>query len=45
MMIIIDIDDNDDMAKPYNVESRSDDTDDELDEDDDEVLWSVWGMP
>ena len=32
MMIIIDLDDDDDMANPYNVESGSDDTDDDLDE-------------
>ena len=37
MMIIIDLDDDDDMANPYNVDSGSDDTDDELDEEDDEV--------
>ena len=40
-MIITDLDDDDDMADPYNVESGSDDTDDEfdddLDEEDDEV--------
>ena len=37
MMIVIDLDDNDDMANPYNVESVSDDTDGDLDEEDDEV--------
>ena len=36
MMIETDIDDGDDMANPYNVESRLDDTTDELDEDDNE---------
>ena len=44
MMIITDLDDNDDMANPYNIDSRSDDMDDDLDEEDDEVYWSVWGM-
>ena len=37
MMIVIDFDDDDDMANPYNVEFESDDTDDDLDEEDDEV--------
>ena len=41
MMIVTDLDDDDDMSNPYNVDSRSDDTngnlDDELDEEDDEV--------
>ena len=41
MMIITDLDDNDDMANPYNVDSRFDDTDDELDEEDDEIYWKV----
>ena len=45
MMIVIDLDDDDDMANPYNVEYVSDDTDDDfdddLDEEDDEVYWSV----
>ena len=40
-MIVTDLDDDDDMANPYNVESGSDDTyddlDDDLDEEDDEV--------
>ena len=35
MMIITD--DDDDMANPYNVDSGSDDTDDDLDEEDDEI--------
>ena len=35
-MIVTDLDDNDDMANPYNVDSGSDDTDDELDEEGDE---------
>ena len=34
MMIVIHIDDNDDMANPYNVDYLSDDTDDDLDEED-----------
>ena len=37
MMIITNIDDNDDMKNPYNVDSGLDDTDDDLDEEDDEV--------
>ena len=44
MMIIIDIDNDDDMANPYNVDSGLDDTNDYLDEEYDEVYWSVWGM-
>ena len=48
MMIITDLDDDDDMANPYNVDSVSDyiddDLDDDLDEEDDEVYWRVWGM-
>ena len=36
-MIKNDIDDDDDMANSYNVESGSDDIDDDLDEEDDEV--------
>ena len=44
MMIITDIDDDDDMANPYNVDSGLDDTDDDLAEEDDEVHWSVQGM-
>ena len=36
-MSITDLDDDDDMANPYNVDSGSNDTDDELDEEDDEV--------
>ena len=43
MTIVTNIDDDDDMANPYNVDSRSDDIDDDLDEEDDEVYWSVWG--
>ena len=43
-MSIIDDDDNDYMANPYNVDSGYDDIDDELDEEYDEVYWSVWGM-
>ena len=39
MMIVIDIDDDDDMANPYNVDSGSNDIDDDLDEEDDEVHW------
>ena len=45
MVIITNMNDDDDMANPYNVDSGSDDTDDDLDEEDDEVHWSVWGMP
>ena len=37
MMSVTHLDDDDDMANPYNVESGSDDTDDELDEEDDEI--------
>ena len=44
MMIVTDLDDDDDMANPYNFDSGSDDIDDELDEEDDEFYWSVWGM-
>ena len=42
-MSAIELDDDDDMANPYNVDSRSDDTDDVLDEEDDEVYWNVQG--
>ena len=41
MMIITDLDDDDDMANTYNVESGSDDTDDDLDEEDNEIYWKV----
>ena len=44
MMVITNIDDDDDMANPYNVDSGSDDTDDDLDEEDDALYWSVQGM-
>ena len=48
MMIITKIDEDDDMANPYNVDSVLDDTngdlDDDLDEEYDEVYWSVRGM-
>ena len=37
ILIVTNIDDDDDMANTYNVESVSGDTDDE-------VHWSVWGM-
>ena len=40
-MIIINIDDDDDMANPYNVDYVSDDTDDDMDEEDDEIYWKV----
>ena len=43
-MIVTDLDDDDDMENTYNIEFGSDDTDDDLDEEDDEVYWSVWGM-
>ena len=36
MMIVTYLDDDDDMANPYNVDFGFDDTDDELDEEDDE---------
>ena len=37
-MSVIDLDDDDDdMANPYNVKSRFDDTDDDLDEEDDDM--------
>ena len=36
MMIVTDIDDDDDIANPYNVDSRSDDIDDDFDDDFDE---------
>ena len=35
-MVATNLDDDDDMANPYNVDSRSNDTDDELDDDLDE---------
>ena len=41
MMNATDLDDADDMANPYNVESRFDDTNDDLDEEDDEIYWKV----
>ena len=44
MMIVTDLDDDDDMANPYNVEFGSDDADDDLDVEYDEVYWSVLGM-
>ena len=37
MMSVIDDDDNDDMANPYNVDYVSNDTDDYLDEEDDDM--------
>ena len=37
MMIVTDLDDDEDMANPYNVESGFDDIDDYLDEEDDEI--------
>ena len=37
MMIVTDIDDDDYMANPYNVDSGLDDTYDDLDEEDNEV--------
>ena len=47
-MIVINIDDDDDMTNPYNVDSGSNDTDDALDDEFDaeydEVHWSVRGM-
>ena len=44
MMIVTDLDDDDDMANPYNVDSGYDYTDDDLDEEYDEIYWSVRGM-
>ena len=40
-MSITDLDDDDDMANPYNVDSGSDDIDDDLDEEEDEIYWKV----
>ena len=45
MMIVTDINDDYDMANPYHVDSGLYDTNDDLDEEDGEVHWSVWGMP
>ena len=36
-MRVTDLDDDDDMANPYNVDSGSDDRDDDMDEDDGEL--------
>ena len=36
-MIITNLDDDDDMANPYNVEFVYDDTDEDIDEEDDEI--------
>ena len=44
MMIITNLDDDDDMANPYNVDFGFDDTDDDLDEEYDELYWSIQGM-
>ena len=44
MLIAIDLDDDEDIAIPYNVDSGLDDTDDDLDEEYDEVYLSVRGM-
>ena len=41
MMIITEINEDDDMANPYNVDSRSDDIDDELDEEDEFEMYEV----
>ena len=41
MIIITDLDDDDDMANPYNVDSGYDDTNDDLDEEYDEIYWKV----
>ena len=40
-MIVTDLDDDDDMANPYNPDSGYDDMDDELYEEDDEIYWTV----
>ena len=45
MMIITDLDEDDYISNPHNVDSVYDDTDDDLDEEDDQFRWSVWGMP
>ena len=42
MMIISDLDDDDDMANPYNVDSGCDDPDDDLDDDLDEEYDEVY---
>ena len=44
MMIVAHLDDDDDMANPYNFDYGFDDTDDALDEEDYEFYWSVWGI-
>ena len=36
-MITTNLDDDDDMSNPYNFDSRSDDTDDDLDKEDDDL--------
>ena len=41
MMIVTDLYDNDYMDNPYNVDYGSNDTDDYLDEEDDEIYWKV----
>ena len=41
MMIVTDLDEDGDIPNPYNVDSRSDDTDDDFDEEDDEFYWMV----
>ena len=41
MMSVTDDDNDNDMANPYNVDFGSDDTDDDLDEEDDEIYWKV----
>ena len=40
-MSVIDLDDDDDMTNPYNVDSVYDDTYDDLDEEDDEIYLKV----
>ena len=40
-MSITDDDDDDDMANPYNIDYVSDDTDDGMYEEDDEIYWKV----
>ena len=40
-MSVTDLDDDDDMANPFTVNSGFDDTDDDLDEEDDEIYWKV----
>ena len=40
-MIVTELDDDDDMENPYNVDYGYDDTYDDLDEEDDEFYWRM----